>query len=191
MLDPHAVAAGDCGAARISQNPMTRAPRIDLEDLMRFIAFGFSLLLLAVSSAQAGDFFPPGYKQFPFKAGDLLVSQRGDGKFAVNKVLKVDRFEVKKGASINIQGKPFVATEDDHLLVVSAAYGADEFDSFEKARAAAIAGKWSVEIGHIPNRAPGAAHGQTRVGHRPVAEAELEGYKQWRRAFDKGEAGVF
>ena len=150
------------------------------------------LLLLAIAmSVQAGNFFPPEYKTFPFKAGDLLVSKRSDGKFAVNKILKVDRFDFKKGASINIQGQRFAATEDDFLLIVSAAYGEDEFASMEAAQAAARSGKWTIRIGHAPNRTPGAAAGQTLVGHAPVTEAELGGYKLWRQAFDKGEAGVF
>lgn len=142
-------------------------------------------------TALAGSFFPSNYKQFAFKDGDLLVSKRSGGKFAVNKILKVDRFEIKNGASISIQGQIFTATEDDYLLVVSAAYGESEFDSFEKARAAAHAGKWRVKIAHAPNRTPGAAQGQTYVGHQPVADEELAGYRQWRRAFDKGEAGIF
>jgi hypothetical protein len=142
-------------------------------------------------SAQAGNFFPPEYKAFPFNEGDLLVSSRSDGKFSVNKILKVDRIDLKKGASINIQGKHFVASEDDHLLIVSATYGESEFSSFDKARTAALAGKWTVKIGHAPNRTPGAAAGQTRVGNSPVSKAELEGYRQWREAFERGEAGVF
>jgi hypothetical protein len=140
---------------------------------------------------QAGNFFPPEYKRFPFKEGDLLVSKRSDGKFSVNKILKVDRFEFRKGASISIQGKAFVVTEDDYLLVVSAAYGEAEFSSFEEARAAAAAGKWTVKLGHSPNRTPGAAQGQTHVGYAAVEEAELEGYRQWRQTFEKGQAGVF
>jgi hypothetical protein len=140
---------------------------------------------------QAGNFFPPEYKRFPFKEGDLLVSRRSDVQFSVKKILKVDRFDFRKGESINIQGKAFVATEDDYLLVVSAAYGEAEFSSFEEARIAATVGKWTVKLGHAPNRTPGAAEGQTRVGYAPVVEAELVGYRQWRQAFEKGQAGVF
>lgn len=150
-----------------------------------------SFLLLLSMSIYAGEFFPPEYKQFPFKEGDLLVSKRSDGKFSVNKILKVDRFDFRKGSSINIQGQRFVATEDDYLLIVSAAYGEDEFSSFEQARAAAQSGKWTVKLGHAPNRTPGAAAGQTLVGHTPVREEELVGYKRWRQAFERGEAGVF
>ena len=142
-------------------------------------------------SAIAGDFFPPEYKTFPFKEGDLLSSQRQDGRFAVSKVLKVDRIIVKKGASINIQGKTFVAPEEDFLLVVSCAYGESEFTSLEAARAAAKAGTWHIAMEHVPNRAPGAQHGQVLVGYMPVQESELSGYRQWRVAFDRGEAGVF
>jgi hypothetical protein len=147
-------------------------------------------LLWSISS-HAGDFFPSEYKTFPFKEGDLLVSKRSDGKHAVNKILKVDRIDVRKGESINIQGKRFVATEDDFMLIVSAAYGKSEFDSLEEARAAAQAGKWTIQMGHVPNRTPGAASGQSRVGHAPVLEKELEGYKEWKRKFDGGTAGVF
>jgi hypothetical protein len=139
---------------------------------------------------RAGNFFPPEYKQFPFREGDLLVSQRG-GRFAVNKVLRVDRIELRAGESISIQGQVFTAPEDDYLLVVSAAYGTDEFETAEEARDAALAGTWSVQIGHVPNRTPGAAAGQVRVGNMPVVESELVGYKQWRAAFDRGEAGIF
>lgn len=140
---------------------------------------------------RAGNFFPPEYKQFPFRDGDLLVSQRGDGRFAVNKVLRVDRIELKAGESISIQSQVFTAPEDDYLLVVSVAYGADEFGSAEEARDAAQAGTWTVKIGHVPNRTPGAAAGQVRVGNVPVMESELDWYKQWRAAFDRGEAGIF
>ncbi|OGB22321.1 MAG: hypothetical protein A3I66_20580 [Burkholderiales bacterium RIFCSPLOWO2_02_FULL_57_36] len=139
----------------------------------------------------AGNFFPPEYKTFQFKEGDLLVSKRSDGKFSVNKILKIDRFDFKKGSAINIQGQRFVATEDDHLLIVSAAYGEDEFNSIEGASAAARAGKWKVKLGHTPNRTPGAAEGQTLVGSSQVLESELVGYRQWRKAFERGEAGVF
>lgn len=157
--------------------------------MMRFALYIFFLILpLAV---KAGNFFPPEYKQFPFKEGDLLVSKARDGKYSVNKILKVDRFDLKTGASINIQGKTFTATEDDYLLVVSAAFGEAEFRSFEVARAAAHAGKWKVKLQHAPNRTPGAAEGQTYVGHQRVDETEMTGYRQWRRAFDKGEAGIF
>lgn len=148
-------------------------------------------LLLVSMSVRAGNFFPPEYKTFPFQEGDLLVSKRADGKFAVNKILKVERFDVKRGGSIGIQGKEFVATEDDFLLIVSAAYGDSEFNSFDDARAAALAGKWKVKVSHVPNRTPGAAKGQTRVGNTPVSNVELEGYTRWRQAFDRGEAGVF
>lgn len=153
--------------------------------------FIFLTLILLSMSATAGNFFPEDYKNFPYKEGDLLISKRKEGKFGVNKILKVERFDFKKGAGINIQGKQFTATDDDYLLVVSACYGADEFSSFEKARVAAIAGKWSIEMGHIPNRAPGAAMGQTYVGHAPVVKAELDGYKIWKAAFEKGQAGIF
>jgi len=142
-------------------------------------------------TTQAGEFFPTEYKQFPFKEGDVLVSKRSDGKFAVNKILKVDRFDLKKDTSIIIQSKKFTATDDDYLLVVSAAYGESEFRSFEEARAAADAGTWTVKIGHVPNRTVGAAEGQTQVGHQQVRDSELVGYSQWRQAFDNGEAGIF
>jgi hypothetical protein len=150
------------------------------------------LLLTALASpARAGSWFPPEYKTFPFQEGDLLASQGEGGKWSVSKILKVDKIVVKKGKSIGIQGQRFVAPEDDFLLVVSASYGEDEFDSLEAAAAAAKAHSWHVKLGHIPNRAPGAAEGQKRVGHEPVRKDELAGYRLWRAAFDKGEAGVF
>ncbi len=50
----------------------------------------------------------------------------------MTKILKVDRWALEKGQSILIQGKTFVASEDDYLLIVSAAYGASEFDSLDE-----------------------------------------------------------
>jgi hypothetical protein len=149
------------------------------------------LLSLLTMVTYAGNFFPPEYKQFPFKEGDLLVSKGSGDRYSVNKILKVYRFDLKKGSTINIQGQRFVAPEDDHLLVVSSSYGEDEFISFKEAEIAAKTGKWKVKIGHAPNRAPGAAEGQTLVGRAPVSAAELTGYKIWRAAFEKGDAGVF
>jgi hypothetical protein len=160
--------------------------------MTHLIKFFTSLLLLSLTvTAHADEFFPSEYKQFPYKEGDLLVSRSGGGRYAVNKILKIDRMEIKKGESINIQGQRFVAPIDDYLLIVSASYGASEFDSFDQARAAALAGKWTVRMGHIPNRPPGAAEGQVRVGTATVTEAELTGYYVWKKAFEKGEAGVF
>lgn len=138
-----------------------------------------------------GDFFLDDYKSFPFKEGDLLASRRSDGKFAANKILKIDKFAVKKGESILIQSRAFTATEADFLLVISTSYGEAEFDSLERARAAAISGNWSVKLAHEPNRPPGAAVDQTYIGNAPVRPAELAGYQYWRQAFDNGEAGIF
>jgi hypothetical protein len=153
----------------------------------------FVVLLLPgqIMSASAAEFFPSEYKQFPYKEGDLLASSRADGKFAVNKILKIDKAGVKAGEYIIIQGKKFTAPVDDYLLIISAAYGESEFGSLEEARAAALSGRWHVRLGHAPNRPPGAAEGQVPVGSAPVKDSELSGYRIWREAFDKGEAGVF
>lgn len=139
----------------------------------------------------AGNFFPPDYKTFPFKQGDLLLSQNEDGKFSVSKVLKIDVVEVARGVAIYMGGKDIVATEDDYLLIIGCAYGEHEFDTAEEAQAAARDGSWTVRIGHAPNRSPGAAAGQAWIGHEPVHERELEGYHIWKDAFDAGQAGVF
>ena len=139
----------------------------------------------------AGNFFPPDYKTFPFKQGDLLLSQDEGGKFSVSKVLKIDAVEVGRGEAIYMGGKDIVATEDDYLLNIGCAYGEYEFDTAEEAQAAAREGSWTVRIGHAPNRSPGAAEGQSLIGHEPVHESELEGYHLWKEAFDAGEAGVF
>jgi hypothetical protein len=135
--------------------------------------------------------FPPEYKTFPFKEGDLLSSQGGSGKFDINKVLKIDRVTVKKGGAISIQGQQFVLTEEDSLLVISCAYGNDQFSSLQEATAAARTGTWQVAIAHVPNRAPGAAAGQTLIGHQDVTSSELAGYQLWKTAFDQGTAGIF
>jgi hypothetical protein len=141
--------------------------------------------------AVAGNFFPAEYKSFPFQEGDLVSGQNHDGKFDVVKILKVDRIEIRKGATISIQGKLFVATEDDYLLVVNYAYGKAEFNSLDEAASAANTGRWRVAIGNIPSRAPAAAAGRTLVGHKPVQDKELLGYRAWREYFDAGKAGIF
>ncbi|HEY4176199.1 MAG TPA: hypothetical protein VGM90_05190 [Kofleriaceae bacterium] len=136
-------------------------------------------------------FFPPDYKEFPFREGDLCASQRADGKFALSKVLKIDKVVLRAGESLSIQNQRFTTPVNDFLLVISCALGAAEFDSLEQARAAAASNKWTLAVGHVPNRPPGAAADKIRVGSAPVTEEELKGYRLWRDAFDKGEAGIF
>jgi hypothetical protein len=153
-----------------------------------------SILLLTIflsANLMAGDFFPQDYKESPFKEGDLLASQRDDGKYAVNKVLRIDKVVLKAGDSISFQGQSFTVPVEDFLLIISTAYGEAEFKSLEEARQAAEKGSWNIRMGHAPNRPPGAAAGQILIGHAPVLEEELVGYNQWKEAFDKGEAGVF
>ncbi|CAA0110286.1 Uncharacterised protein [BD1-7 clade bacterium] len=139
----------------------------------------------------AGNFFPENYKTFPYSEGDLLASHRSDGRYSINKVLRIDKVVLKAGETILIQNQAFEAPEEDYLLIISMSYGDDEFDSLEAAKLAADKGVWTIKMGHVPNRAPGAANGQTLIGHHPVKEGELEGYNQWKNAFIKGEAGVF
>jgi hypothetical protein len=139
----------------------------------------------------AGDYFPQNYKEFPYKEGDLLAGKREDGKYSVNKVLKIDQVALKKGDTINIQGQIFTAPEEDFLLIISMSYGESEFDSIEEAKKAALAGSWNVSMAHAPNRPPGAAIGQTYIGNAPVKEDELSGYYHWKELFVKGKAGVF
>jgi hypothetical protein len=151
----------------------------------------FLLTIFLSANIMAGDFFPQDYKEFPFKEGDLLASQRDDGKYAVNKVLRIDKVVLKAGDSISFQGQSFTAPVEDFLLIISTAYGEAEFKSLEEAKQAAEKGSWNIRMGHAPNRPPGAAAGQILIGHAPVSEEELVGYNQWKEAFDKGEAGVF
>jgi hypothetical protein len=53
---------------------------------------------------------------------------------------------------------------------------------------AALDGSWTVRIGHAPNRCPGAAAGQSLIGHEAVHESEREGCRLWKEAFDAGKA---
>jgi hypothetical protein len=144
-----------------------------------------------VRTSSKETFFPAEYKEFPFREGDLLASPRSDGKIAISKVLKIDKIIVRTGESISIQGQRFTAPVEDFLLVISCALGESEFASVDHARAAAASNKWTIRIGHVPNRAPGAAEGKIVVGSAPVTEKELTGYRMWREAFDKGDAGIF
>lgn len=142
-------------------------------------------------SEKSGNFFPPEFKSFPFREGDLLCGQRASGRYAISKVLKVDKVHLRLGDKINIQSTVFTATEPDFLLIIGSAYGEEEFDSLDAARRAALSGAWRVGYGHIPNRPSGAAEGQELIGHEPVRDDELEGYRLWRTEFDAGRAGIF
>jgi hypothetical protein len=153
--------------------------------------FKLSFFLLLSIQVMAGDFFPQNYKEFPFQEGDLLTSEDSEGKYSVNKILKIDKVTLKQGDSINIQGQMFTAPVEDFLLIISTSYGESEFSSIDEAKRAAASGNWTVEMGHVPNRPPGAAAGQVYIGSAPVTEAELKGYIQWKEAFTKGEAGIF
>jgi hypothetical protein len=137
-----------------------------------------------------GGWFPAEYKTCPFKAGDLLAF-KSEGRFALQRILTVDQVAVRKGADIQIQGRRFTAPEDDFLLIVGVAFSRADFDTIEEARAAAAARSWNVRIGHVARRVPGVGDGGVVVGHQPVEPHELEGYRMWKDAFDKGEAGVF
>lgn len=47
-------------------------------------------------------------------------------------------------------------------------------------------------LGHFPIVGTRVAEAAPRViGHMPVHDEDLEGYRIWREAFDRGEAGVF
>ena len=139
----------------------------------------------------AGNWFPEDYKTFPFQEGDVLASQKEDGKYGLNKVLRIDKVILKEGDSINIQGQIFTAPEDDFLLIISMSYGEADFATLDDAIQAAKAGEWNIKMGHAPNRSPGAAAGQVLVGHQPVTDSELAGYNQWKELFETGKAGVF
>ncbi|HEY0922947.1 hypothetical protein [Rheinheimera pacifica] len=151
----------------------------------------FIITVLMSVSAMAGNWFPPDYKEFPFKEGDLLTSEKPEGKYSINKVLRIDNVCLDVGQSISIQGQVFMAPEKDCLLIISMSYGEHEFKSLEEINQAVKKGIWKVKIGHIPNRAPGAAEGQILIGHSPVKQEELAGYNQWKELFSQGKAGVF
>lgn len=153
-----------------------------------FILF---FIVMMSTTLMAGNYFPDDYKSFPFKEGDLLASKGQNSKYSINKVLRIDKITLKAGESINIQGRIFQAPEEDFLLIISMSYGEDEFNSLDEAKSAAQQGSWEVKMGHIPNRPPGAAQGQILVGNEPVKKEELDGYNLWKKAFIKGEAGVF
>jgi hypothetical protein len=139
----------------------------------------------------SGNFFPSEYKQFPFKEGDLLASQHTDGSYSIDKILKIDKITLNKGESINIMGQRFTAPDEDYLLVISTTMGEYEFETLEQTMHAAKNGQWTIKIGHVPIRAPGAASGKTLIGFDQVRETDLIGYQQWKTAFDMGEAGIF
>ena len=113
------------------------------------------------------------------------------GKYAISRILKIDRIDVAKGASINIQGKSFTATEDDFLLVVSTSFSNADFGSIDEARRAVEDSSWHVAIGHVPRRPSGVGKDAVLLANQPVTDRELQGYREWKTAFERGDAGVF
>ncbi|MEJ2612016.1 MAG: hypothetical protein P8179_18575 [Candidatus Thiodiazotropha sp.] len=77
----------------------------------------FITFLLLSGMIMAGNWFPEDYKTFPFQEGDVLASQEENGKYRLNKVLRIDKVMLNEGDSINIQGQIFTALENDFLLV--------------------------------------------------------------------------
>jgi hypothetical protein len=137
-----------------------------------------------------GEFFPPHYKEYAFKEGDVFACESDDG-YWLKRVLKVDRADFKQGQAINIQGKLFPAAEDDYLLIVSLSFGNAEFNNLDEARGAFNSRKWKIRVGHAPVRTSNELENAIYLGNFPVADSELDGYKEWKNAFDKGEAGIF
>lgn len=140
---------------------------------------------------KTGNFFPPEFKQFPFKKGDVLASPREGGKFALSKIISIDKVIVAEGSPISIQGQVFVADEDDWLFVIGHSMGAEKFSTLDEAKAAALRGSWEVRVGFIPNRATGAAENSVWVANEEVTEDELQGYDDWKVAFAERRAGIF
>ena len=139
---------------------------------------------------KAGNFFPPEYKSFPFQEGDMLASQ-SNGQFRLTRILKVDKYFLKQGQAINIQGQIFIAPEDDFLLIISIAIG-NKFNTIEDVAKAVKDRTWNVEAGHIPQRTSGILKGPIyHVGNYPIAENELSGYYEWEKLFRAGQAGIF
>lgn len=138
----------------------------------------------------AGNYFPPEYKSFPFKEGDTLAFP-SKGKYAILRILKIDRIDVAKDASINIQGKSFTATEDDFLLVVSTSFSNADFGSIDEARRAVEDRSWQISIGHVPRRPSGVGKDAVLLANQPVTDSELQGYREWKTAFERGDASVF
>lgn len=151
---------------------------------------GMFFIALFMEPAAAGNFFPPEYKTFRYKEGDVLAFEN-KGKYAIERILKIDRIVVRRGQAINIQGKLFTAPEDDFLLVVGTSFSDAVFSTPEEARIAVKNKSWKAKIGHVPRRTPGIGENAAYLGNYPVSKDELEGYRQWKEAFDKGEAGIF
>lgn len=63
-----------------------------------------------------GNFFPPEFKEFPFKKGDILASKNGSGAYTLDKIIAVDKVSVPHGTEISIQGQAFVSDEDDWYI---------------------------------------------------------------------------
>ena len=135
-------------------------------------------------------FFPPEYQTFAHHPGDVFAELRSE-KYAVMRILTVDRFDIPQGGTIRIANQLMTATANDRLLVVGCALGGPEFKSVEEARTALRDGRWMPKIGHVPRRTAGMMESKIFVDNVPVQEDELRGYREWRQAFERGEVGIF
>ena len=137
------------------------------------------------------SFFPTEYKICPYREGDVLASQSSEGKFSISRILKIDHFQFNIGDKIRIQDKVFELEIADYLLIVSASLSGSIFADISSVRKAFDAKNWKIALGHAPMRTTSLNRDSIVLGNYAIHEYELEGYKIWREAFDRGDAGIF
>jgi hypothetical protein len=139
------------------------------------------------------SFIPPSEKAYPHPEGTLLLGfNKKANAFYITKVLRIDKVVMKPGEIKNIAGHKVKAPAEDFFLAVSVKWTDTIYPTKESAKEAVDRKGLAWKYMHIPMRPSGLmAEPGELVGHETVADEELEGYFQWKKAFDSGEAGVW
>ncbi len=142
-----------------------------------------------VSMTKEAAFFPEDYKQFRHSEG-MLLGGESNGKWSLIKILKVHRVDVYKGQTILIADHEITSPVDDFLFVVACSFS-NEYESIEALEQAVKDNTWTTRIGCVPRRTTGFSDDYSYLGREDASKDELKGFKIWRDAFEKGEAGIF
>lgn len=109
------------------------------------------------------------------KQGDVATWQGEDGQWRLVWMLAHDTHQTLGGIYSLAQ---FILMMDENPQTLAP----EELDSLREVE----------RLGHFPIRAEHIEQANLQVvGHMQPDEADMEGYRLWREAFDKGEAGVF
>lgn len=136
------------------------------------------------------SFFPEEYKNYEFYQG-MILGTESQGKWQVVKVLGVELINLKKDQTVQILGQKYTLDRDDYLYAIGLSYSHD-FETEEDMKEAAQNGEWGVKVAFFPRRPSKYDRSNFKyLGFGEVSEAERKPFLEWKRLFEKGEAGIF